>query len=194
MSGLVLRERALNFIKQVRHPIAPDDAGGIRQPHSAAWSDGAEEWPTAAEYDGHHIHHDLVDQAQTQRLPADLTGRNVDVPLASEFTRLHDRGRNPISHERERRDVGKLPVSRRGMGDDKHVVARRRHAAPAIRLVEQLAPDHDRTDLRVHSLDEVRGRLRGAARLLLLSVNFHSTSPLPYQSNSGPTSPFMSAM
>jgi hypothetical protein len=36
-----------------------------------------------------------------------------------------------------------------------------------VGMVEQLAPDHHRVDLRVHRLNEVGGRLRGAGRMLL---------------------------
>ncbi|MFC5260986.1 hypothetical protein ACFPJ1_02595 [Kribbella qitaiheensis] len=73
----------------------------------------AEERPTATGDDGHDVHHDLVDQAEPQCLPADLTSSDVDDPVAAELAWLLDRGFDSVGDERERCGVRMLPIRRR---------------------------------------------------------------------------------
>jgi hypothetical protein len=81
-----------DVVEQVRDTVAFGHAGRIAERDVVAGFHGAEERPTATEDDGHDVHHDLVDQAEPQCLPADLTSGDVDDPVAAELACLPDRG------------------------------------------------------------------------------------------------------
>jgi hypothetical protein len=100
----------LDVVQQVRDPVALGHAGRVAECDVVAGLHGSEERPTATEDDGHDIHHDLVDQAEPQCLPADLTGGDVDDPVAAELACLLDRGFDSAGDECEWCGVRVLPV------------------------------------------------------------------------------------
>jgi hypothetical protein len=81
----------------------------------------------------------LVDQPELERLAADLTRGDIDVPVAGELRRGGDRLLDPID-EGERRGAGVLPVRRRLMSDDEDVLVCGRPAVPAVRQVDSRRP------------------------------------------------------
>ena len=127
-----------------------------------------------------------------QRLAADLAGGHVDDPVAGELLRGLD-GLLDAVDEGERGGVGVLPVLRRFVGDHEDVLTGGRHAVPAVGQVEQTAPDDDGRD------DVYVARMKSAdawvvCDLVVLPSKDQLTSPLPNQSNSGPTPSLSSAM
>jgi len=115
----------------VCHLVALGYAGWVRQHDRVARAHRAEERPARAEHDRYHVHHDLVDQAQPECLPADLTGGHVDYSVrAGELASPDDRGLDTIGYEGERGGVRVFPIGRRRVRDDEDVIARRRGRRP----------------------------------------------------------------
>jgi hypothetical protein len=80
------------------------------------------------------------------------------------------------------------------MGDDEDVLAGGRLAVPAVGQVEQPPSDDHHRRVAVVALHEVGRSLSGPALVVGALEGPGVTSPLPYQSNSGPTSSLSSAM
>ena len=132
------------------------------------------------------------DQPEPERLAADLTGGHVDDPVAGEILGGGNRLLDAVD-ERERCGVGVLPVRRRPVGDDEDVLAGGRLA------VQPLVRSNTRRPMTFAAMSPYRSSMKSAeARVLRTSSSLPGklqvTSPLPNQSNIGPTPSLSSAM
>jgi hypothetical protein len=171
-------------------PAAFDDLRVLQHPRCAG--ERPEVTLPAAEHDRDHVEVHLVDQTGRQRLPADLAGRHRHVVVVGERAGLFDGAGDAVGDEGERR-AGEVPIGRRLVGDHEDVLAHRRDTVPAVGDVEQAPADHGRANVTRERADVVGAH--GVTRKTRSgSAMVTATSPLPYQSNSGPTASLSSAM
>lgn len=90
---------------------------------------------SVAEHDRDDVHRDLIDQADRERLAADIAGAHCHHAVTGALLRLCHRSREVV----EERHVG-LGVPALGFGPvrhDKQVLARGRSSVPAVGQIEQ---------------------------------------------------------
>src|SRR5439155_17686160 len=129
-----------------------------------------------AEDHGHDVHRHLVHQAEGECLPADVARRHDDGAHLREFPGLRDRLCH-ITDEVVRalvtwvwmtrlkpRRLGSPPAGLGPVRHHDHVLARRRRPLPAVGQVEQVTPDHHRSDARPHRPDILGRGLRDLHR------------------------------
>ena len=135
----------------MEHSVALDDHLGILE-HQVALGESSEVRLPPAEDDRDDVDRHVVDEPRRQRLTADLTSANTNLPLASQFLCSRD----SLLH-RGGEVIRRLRVSTRrprAMGHDHDVVARRRVALPAVGQVELVPPDDQDLLARPHATQE----------------------------------------
>jgi hypothetical protein len=121
-----------------------------------------------------------------KRLPADVARGHADQTVTGDLLGESDAGLDRAGGmERRVGEPGEPFLGQRPVGDDDERVPGGRYTGPAVGGVEQVAADH-------RDLDGVPERFTYSAEARL-TLNAHFSlawtvqSPLPYQSNSGPT-------
>jgi hypothetical protein len=176
----------------VGDPVAAHDRGRVLQPQRLGQTAGRKERAAGPEDHRNLVDHHPVDQPEPERLAADLTSAHVDVPVAGELLGRGNRLLDAVD-ERERCGLGVLPVRRRLMGDDENVLAGGRLAT------QPLVRSNSRRPITFAAMSRYWLRMKSAEAWVLRDSpsepgKLQVTSPLPYQSNSGPTRSLSSVM
>ena len=97
-------DSAADVVDEVRDPVALHDCRRVLEQQRLGQGAGGEERPAGAEDHWDEVDDDLVDQAELERLAADLAAGDVDVTVADELPGGGDRLLHVVD-ERERSAV-----------------------------------------------------------------------------------------